>query len=31
MEPDPRIEKKEEILKHTGWTFNKAEARRSGK
>jgi hypothetical protein len=31
MEADPREEKKKEILKHTGWTFNKAEARRSGK
>lgn len=28
MEADPRQEKKEQILKHTGWGFNKAEARR---
>ena len=23
MEEDPRVEKKEQILKHTGWTFKK--------
>lgn len=29
MEADPREEKKQQILKHTGWTFNKAEGRRA--
>lgn len=24
MEEDPREEKKEQILKHTGWTFKKS-------
>lgn len=29
MEADPREEKEAQILKHTGWGFNKAEARRT--
>jgi len=28
MEADPREEKKEQILKHTGWGFSKAEGRK---
>ncbi|KAF3007868.1 hypothetical protein E8E13_010888 [Curvularia kusanoi] len=31
MEADPREAKEKEILKHTGWSFSKAEGRRSQK
>ncbi len=29
METDTREEKKKQILKHTGWSFSKAEGRKS--
>lgn len=28
MEPDPRTEKEEQILQHTGWTFKKSDRKR---
>lgn len=31
MEKDPREEKKEQILKHTGWAYSKDEGRRSSR
>jgi large subunit ribosomal protein L32 len=27
MEKDPRIEKEEQIMQHTGWTFKKSDRR----
>lgn len=31
MEADPREEKKEQILKHTGWTFKKSSLGKTAK
>lgn len=28
MEADPRVEKEQQILKHTGWSFKKSERKR---